>query len=138
MDNHLHLQVRFDPDLADEWLDEEVVRRWITIYLTPRGRHGRSQECPDLDRSPRERHRKGGPIPGASVKPRLAGSSGSGNVDATTGSITLPGPLAGQYGFTGQLFVTGGNEFRMEHGEFQLVLFQSMLLEINLRRRSIH
>jgi REP element-mobilizing transposase RayT len=32
MDNHLHLLVRLDPDVADEWSDEEVVRRWIAVY----------------------------------------------------------------------------------------------------------
>ena len=32
LDNHLHVLVRLDPDLADQWTDAEVVRRWITIY----------------------------------------------------------------------------------------------------------
>ena len=28
MDNHLHVLVRLDPDVAQAWSDEEVVRRW--------------------------------------------------------------------------------------------------------------
>ena len=32
MDNHLHLLVRLDADVADDWSDEEVVRRWIAVY----------------------------------------------------------------------------------------------------------
>ncbi len=28
MDNHLHILVRLDPDIAAAWSDEEVVRRW--------------------------------------------------------------------------------------------------------------
>lgn len=36
MDNHLHVLVRLDPDLASGWSDEEVVRRWITVF-PPRG-----------------------------------------------------------------------------------------------------
>jgi hypothetical protein len=28
MDNHLHVLVRLDPDVATAWSDEEVVRRW--------------------------------------------------------------------------------------------------------------
>ena len=32
MDNHLHLLVRLDPGVADGWSDEEVVRRWLTVY----------------------------------------------------------------------------------------------------------
>ena len=28
MDNHLHVLVRLDPDVAKGWCDEEVVRRW--------------------------------------------------------------------------------------------------------------
>ena len=29
MDNHLHLLVRLDPAMADQWSDEEVVHRWL-------------------------------------------------------------------------------------------------------------
>ena len=32
MDNHLHVLVRLDPDVAKGWSDEEVVRRWIAVY----------------------------------------------------------------------------------------------------------
>ena len=32
MDNHLHLLVRLDGAVADQWSDEEVVRRWMAIY----------------------------------------------------------------------------------------------------------
>jgi hypothetical protein len=28
MDNHLHVLVRLDPDVAKGWSDEQVVRRW--------------------------------------------------------------------------------------------------------------
>ena len=32
MDNHLHLLVRLDPDIASGWTDEEVVRRWGRLF----------------------------------------------------------------------------------------------------------
>lgn len=32
MDNHLHVLVRLDPHVAQQWSDEEVVRRWIAVY----------------------------------------------------------------------------------------------------------
>lgn len=32
MDNHLHVLCRLDPGVADQWTDEEVVRRWIAVY----------------------------------------------------------------------------------------------------------
>ena len=32
MDNHLHALVRLDPGVADQWSDEEVVRRWVVVY----------------------------------------------------------------------------------------------------------
>lgn len=35
MDNHLHVLCRLDPGVAENWSDEEVVRRWIEVY-TPR------------------------------------------------------------------------------------------------------
>ena len=31
MDNHLHVLLRLDPDVASVWSDEEVVRRWGTL-----------------------------------------------------------------------------------------------------------
>ncbi|MHC5538502.1 transposase [Singulisphaera rosea] len=37
MDNHLHVLVRLDPDLAWGWSDEEVVRRWGRLF-PPRDR----------------------------------------------------------------------------------------------------
>ncbi len=32
MDNHLHLLLRIDPDRANEWSDDEVVRRWGRLF----------------------------------------------------------------------------------------------------------
>ncbi len=32
MDNHLHVVVRLEPERALVWSDEEVVRRWLTLY----------------------------------------------------------------------------------------------------------
>jgi hypothetical protein len=32
MDNHLHVLLRLDPDVASGWSDEEVVRRWGTLF----------------------------------------------------------------------------------------------------------
>jgi REP element-mobilizing transposase RayT len=32
MGNHLHLLVRTRPEWADQWSDEQVVRRWLTLY----------------------------------------------------------------------------------------------------------
>ncbi len=32
LDNHLHLLVRLDPDVAKDWSDEEVVRRWGRLF----------------------------------------------------------------------------------------------------------
>ena len=32
MDNHLHILVRLDPDIAAAWSDEEVVRRWGRLF----------------------------------------------------------------------------------------------------------
>jgi hypothetical protein len=37
LDNHLHVLVRLDPDLMKDWSDEEVARRWGTLY-PPRNR----------------------------------------------------------------------------------------------------
>lgn len=31
MDNHLHVVLRIRPDLVDEWTDEEIARRWMTV-----------------------------------------------------------------------------------------------------------
>jgi hypothetical protein len=32
MDNHLHVLLRLDPDVAKQWSDEEVVRRWGRLF----------------------------------------------------------------------------------------------------------
>ena len=32
MDNHLHVLPRLDPGVADDWSDEDVVRRWIAVF----------------------------------------------------------------------------------------------------------
>ena len=32
MDNHLHVLVRLDPDVAGNWSDEDVVRRWGRLF----------------------------------------------------------------------------------------------------------
>ena len=32
MDNHLHLLLRLDQDVAKSWSDEEVVRRWGRLF----------------------------------------------------------------------------------------------------------
>src|SRR5271165_2805139 len=32
MDNHLHVLLRLDPDVASGWSDEEVVRRWGRLF----------------------------------------------------------------------------------------------------------
>jgi len=32
LDNHLHILCRLDPGIADDWSNEEVVRRWIAVY----------------------------------------------------------------------------------------------------------
>jgi hypothetical protein len=37
LDNHLHLLLRLDPDVARGWSDEEVVRRWARLF-PPRDR----------------------------------------------------------------------------------------------------
>jgi len=37
LDNHLHVLLRLDPDLAQAWSDEDVVRRWGRLF-PPRGK----------------------------------------------------------------------------------------------------
>jgi hypothetical protein len=32
MDNHLHVLLRLDPETADAWTDEDVVRRWGRLF----------------------------------------------------------------------------------------------------------
>jgi REP element-mobilizing transposase RayT len=43
MDNHLHVLVRLDPDAANGWSAEEVVRRWLVVY-PPRSADGQAIE----------------------------------------------------------------------------------------------
>ena len=40
LDNHVHLLLRLDPDVAVAWADEELVRRWGRLF-PPRDRFGR-------------------------------------------------------------------------------------------------
>ena len=40
LDNHMHLLVRLDPDIATAWADNEVVRRWGQLF-PPRDRYRR-------------------------------------------------------------------------------------------------
>ena len=53
MDNHLHLLLRLDPDVATGWSDEDVVRRWGRL-------------CP-----PRDKKRRPLPVPEEWVQARL-------------------------------------------------------------------
>ncbi len=53
LDNHLHLLVRLDPDVAAAWSDEEVVRRWGRLF------------------PPRDKSRKPLPVSNAWVEWRL-------------------------------------------------------------------
>lgn len=32
LDNHLHLLLRVDPDIARDWSDHEVATRWLELY----------------------------------------------------------------------------------------------------------
>ncbi|MGO8898162.1 MAG: hypothetical protein ACLQU5_07410 [Isosphaeraceae bacterium] len=60
LDNHSHLLVGFDPDVAQGWSDEDVVRRWGEASFRPATRR---------DRWPRSRtsgSRRGSRTPGGS------------------------------------------------------------------------
>jgi hypothetical protein len=46
MDNHLHVLVRLDQDIARSWSDEEVVRRWGRLF-PPRDRSGAALPVPE-------------------------------------------------------------------------------------------
>jgi hypothetical protein len=46
LDNHLHLLLRIDDQVAQEWSDEEVVRRWLKLY-PPRGTNRKPLEVTD-------------------------------------------------------------------------------------------
>jgi hypothetical protein len=41
LDNHLHVLVRLDPEVAANWSDEEVARRWGTLF-PPRDKSGQA------------------------------------------------------------------------------------------------
>ena len=56
MDNHLHLLVRLDPEVAADWSDDEVVRRWGHLY------------------PPRDKSRKALPVSDQWVQDRLKDS----------------------------------------------------------------
>ena len=43
LDNHLHLTVHLDPEQVNDWSNEEVIRRWLTIH-PPRGANRKSLE----------------------------------------------------------------------------------------------
>ncbi len=45
LDNHLHLLVRLDPDVAKGWSDEDVVRRWGRLF-PPRDKTRRRLRSP--------------------------------------------------------------------------------------------
>jgi hypothetical protein len=47
MDNHLHVLVRLDPHVADNWSDEEVVRRWGQLF-PPRDKSRRPLPVSDV------------------------------------------------------------------------------------------
>ncbi len=40
MSNHLHLVIRTRPDVVAKWIDEEVLRRWLTVSLLAKSRDG--------------------------------------------------------------------------------------------------
>jgi hypothetical protein len=62
MDNHLHVLVRLDPDLAKDWSDEHVVRRWGRLF-------------PPRDTSPDQTPRPASKNPSGSVRSKIAASS---------------------------------------------------------------
>ncbi len=43
MDNHLHVLVRLDPDAANDWSAEDIVRRWLLAY-PPKSANGQVLE----------------------------------------------------------------------------------------------
>ena len=44
MGNHLHVILGTDPGLVSGWSDEEVARRWLTLFPGPGGRRGQPPE----------------------------------------------------------------------------------------------
>jgi len=64
MSNHLHVVLSTDPKGVTGWTDEEVARRWLTLFPGPGGRRGRPPEaaavatfCQDPERLARCRGR---------------------------------------------------------------------------------
>ena len=50
MDNHLHLLLRVDPDVAKAWTPSEVVQRWLKLYPLRVNRRPVAPTRDDLDR----------------------------------------------------------------------------------------
>jgi hypothetical protein len=50
MDNHLHLLVRIDPEVADSWTPIQVVQRWLTLYPPRVNREPITPTQEDLER----------------------------------------------------------------------------------------
>jgi putative transposase len=45
MSNHLHVVLGTDPGRANRWCDEEVARRWLTVFPGPGGQRGQPPEA---------------------------------------------------------------------------------------------
>ena len=100
MDNHLHVLLRLDPDVASGWSDEEVVRRWGRLVpprdkeVRPRSIAGRllrvepsppAGGCQAVGRPSRGQPER---VPGA-MRQRSAGGSQQ-PADLSTRSFTSP------------------------------------------------
>jgi REP element-mobilizing transposase RayT len=49
MTNHLHVVVRNRPDVVRQWTDEEVARRWLTLFPMRRNKDGSPVEPEDVE-----------------------------------------------------------------------------------------
>lgn len=49
MTNHVHTVLRTLPEQAKDWSDEEVARRWLTLFPGPGGTPGRPPESPAIE-----------------------------------------------------------------------------------------
>ena len=49
LDNHMHLLLRLDPEVANGWTDEEVIIRWFKLY-PPRGSNRKPLPPPKLQK----------------------------------------------------------------------------------------
>jgi hypothetical protein len=58
LDNHLHVLCRLDPGVADNWTDEDVVRRWIAVQGAKRT--GIIVDDRPRGKSQKDRHRQKG------------------------------------------------------------------------------